>query len=85
MWAARKIDEFQTRFPDTTVVVGAADDKRASAYTWLKRRQFQSGFYQGEPVLFRTPYDFATYKLTTRRNSRKAHGARRPATRRRSA
>ena len=49
--------------------------RRASAYTWLKRRGFSSGHYRGDKVLYRTPDDFATYKLTARRNSRRRlHG-----------
>ncbi len=75
MWAARKIDEFQTRVPEAYVVVGAHDERRASAYTWLERRGFRSGYYRDERVLYRTPDDFAAYKLTTRRNSRRRrHG-----------
>lgn len=71
LWAAKKLDEFQTRAPDTTLAVGGSDDRRLSAYKRLVTRGFVEGNYRGEPVMFRTPAMFAAYKAATRRNARK--------------
>lgn len=81
LWAAKKLDEFQTRVPEATIAVGAADDKRLRAYKRLVGRGFVEGNYAGEPVVFRTPAMFAAYKAATRRNTQRrspaATGARR--------
>jgi hypothetical protein len=71
LWAAKKVDEFQTRVPEATVAVGGADDRRLRVYKRLVTRGFLEGNYAGEPVMFRTPAMFTAYKAAIRRNTRR--------------
>jgi hypothetical protein len=54
-WAVREIQAFREAFPEATVVVAATDERRATAYRWLRRKGFQEGMYRDEPYLFAPP------------------------------